>query len=152
MVKVGETYYEIDLTKLDSYIELLGYTYDDYSYDINSLFYMEPVGGKIKPNVKYYMEPSDSKKQRRKRSSEIFNVDDFIHEAPNGDIKFSSQNIKNTTQIPKKIENIMKLLGILVALGIAKKISREEAININNDITWNIEDLKKLKEKEKDLR
>jgi hypothetical protein len=46
----------------------------------------------------------------------------------------------------------MKLLGILVALGIAKKISREEAINFNNDITWNIEDLKKLKEKEKDLR
>lgn len=141
LVKVGETYYEIDLTSLDWYIEVMGYSYDNYPYDIDSIYYMEPVGEKLKLNVWSYMEPLDSNKQREDGYSRILDFDDFMYKNPN-----SNKN----THTPKKAENIMKLIGILAALGIATKILREKAINRNVTSTWDTEELKKLCQRSED--
>ena len=143
LVKVGETYYEIDLTNLDWYIELMGYSYDNYPFDINSKYYMEPVG-KYYINEAYYMEPEGSQKQREKGISRILDIDAFIKSNSTKNIESFYSNSNKTTHTQKKAENIMKLIGILAALGIATKISREKAIDGIVTSTWDTEELKKL--------
>ena len=124
LVKVDDTYYQIDLTNLDAYIEYLKIPIDKYQFSINSPYYLIPLEDE---NSYYsYAEPIEAQIQRERLEEAKENVNE---ENTSETQKFLKTLAFNNNDKDKTSTNnlLFKIMGILIALGVAIPISKNAA-------------------------
>ena len=152
IIEYDGNYYEIDFGWLDSFIEELGISPEQYDFEINSVYYMIPVGegeiGYYGEKRITYSEPIDSKIQRDMKIQELLDNNNETNSINN---IYINEKQKNDTRKEEKNNYIALLIGILLALGIAKHVSKKELkilrpiyVTKANNYIWNIEDLQEL--------
>lgn len=152
IIEYDGNYYEIDFGWLDSFIEELGISPEQYDFEINSVYYMIPVGegeiGYYGEKRITYSEPIDSKIQRDMKIQELLDNNNETNSINN---IYINEKQKNDTRKEEKNNYIALLIGILLALGIAKHVSKKELkilrqiyVTKADNYIWNIEDLQEL--------
>ena len=142
IVEIDGEYYEIDLTNLDWFVEQSGFSYEDYEYAINSIYYMVPVNESKSGYIIF--EPEESEKQRRQ-----------INQNDN-EKNTMTKSIDNKSNVEKNNnEDLYKLMGLFMALGVARHITKQQLEvykkayyneNSDNNYIWSCGGLKKLEE------
>ena len=144
IVELDGEYYELDLTNLDWFIEQSGVSYENYEYAINSIYYMVPVNESKSGYIIF--EPEESEKQRRQINETNNNIAENVR-AESVDNKLNVETNKN--------ENLYKLIGLLMALGVARHVTKKQLEvykkayyneNSDNNYIWSCGSLKKLEE------
>ena len=115
IVEVDGEYYEIDLTNLDWFIRESGVSYEDYEYSINSIYYMIPVNESKSGYI--IIEPEESENQRRQINETNNNIEE--------NVMAKSVDNKSERETNKK-GDLHKLMGLLMALGIARHITKQQ--------------------------
>ena len=142
IVEVDGEYYEIDLTNLDWFIRESGVSYEDYEYSINSIYYMIPVNESKSGYI--IIEPEESENQRRQINETNNNIEE--------NVMAKSVDNKSERETNKK-GDLHKLMGLLMALGIARHITKQQLelyikesdrVSQKNEHIWSLENLKNL--------
>ena len=142
IVEVDGEYYEIDLTNLDWFIRESGVSYEDYEYSINSIYYMIPVNESKSGYI--IIEPEESENQRRQINETNNNIEE--------NVMAKSVDNKSERETNKK-GDLHKLMGLLMALGIAGHITKQQLelyikesdrVSQKNEHIWSLENLKNL--------
>ena len=142
IVELDGVYYEIDLTNLDWFIRESGVSYEDYEYSINSIYYMIPVNESKSGYI--IIEPEESENQRRQINETNNNIEE--------NVMAKSVDNKSERETNKK-GDLHKLMGLLMALGIAGHITKQQLelyikesdrVSQKNEHIWSLENLKNL--------
>ena len=121
LVKVDDTYYQIDLTNLDAYIDYLETPIDEYQFNINSPYYLIPVGEE--DSYYSFAEPREAELQRKR----LKEIRENANEANTTETQKSLKNNFNDKNKTSTNKLLFKIMGILIALGVAIPISKNTA-------------------------
>lgn len=119
LVEINGIYYQIDLTNLDYLLEVLYIPIEEYNFEINSRYYMIPV--EDQESLHTFSEPYGATIQRESKNETKPSQSEYdVYSDNTGNVE--SSLIENSTSST----NGYKLISILVANGIAKKVSDHE--------------------------
>ena len=119
LVEIDGIYYQIDLTWLDSFLNLVEIPVDEHIFEINSICYLTPVEDPYSHDT--YSEPYGAEMQRQSNNDNILTP---------SDIDISSDTISNLPQSASLNTSNFRLISILRAVGIATEISRSKVQKI----------------------
>ena len=119
LVEIDGIYYQIDLTWLDSFLNLVEIPVDEHIFEINSIYYLTPVEDPCSHDT--YSEPYGAEMQRQSNNDNILTP---------SDIDISSDTISNLPQSASLNTYNFRLISILRAVGIATEISKSKVQKI----------------------
>lgn len=129
LVEIDGQYYQIDLTNLDSWLNALQFPIEYFDFQINSICYMIPVG--TEKSLASYSEPYKSTMQRKANLQS--SLDELLGEEYT--VYSDNEQIQSDITNNKVKSNNQKLISILLANGIAKRVTEGKALNISKQFT-----------------